>query len=99
MATLFPAECDPQDKIFGVLPQVLADGTSIVIDARGGATLTIIAAGGAAVTVSRVDTAAAVANTTLGDYTVAASTISQLPVDWAFYRISTAGGSCRYCVV
>lgn len=97
--SLFPPEADPQDKVFGVLPQTLASGASIVVDGRGGATLTVIAGAGASVVVSRVDTATAVAATTIGDYTVSASTISQLPIDWAFYLITTTGGACRYCIV
>jgi hypothetical protein len=97
--TLFPPETDPIDKVFGVLPQTLLSGASIVLDARGGATLTVIAGAGCTVTVSRVDTAGAVANTTIGDYTVAASTINQTPVDWAYYRLTAAGGNCRYCIV
>jgi hypothetical protein len=99
MSRLFPAETDPTDKIFGVLPQPLVSGSAVVVDARGEATLTIITGAGCTATISRVDTDAAVANTTVGDFTVAASTLSQTPVDWAYYRISAAGGDLRYCLV
>jgi hypothetical protein len=79
----------------------LASGGSTVVDARGMATLTVIAGAGATVTVSRVDSATAVADSTdtQGNFTVAAGAMTATPVDWPFYRVTSAGGAARVGVV
>lgn len=96
-------------RIEGTEPVSLADGDAVVIDARGMATLTIITGSGATATYSRVDsrpprtagpaaTASVVPAATTGTEngaTVAATTKLAITVDWQFYRVSVAGGTCR----
>lgn len=88
-------------KVFGSVVTALAASEATVIDARGMSQLTIITGSGATATYSRVDTHSASAHTTgtqNGD-TVAATTKLVIPVDWPFYRISVAGGTCRIGLV
>lgn len=88
-------------KVFGATARSIGDGQAVTVDARGMASLTVIAGTGATVTVSRVDSKTASAHTT-GDgnsFTVAADARETIPVDWPYYRISTAGGACRYSLI
>lgn len=79
----------------------LADGQAIVLPASDAIRLTVIAGAGATVTVSRVDDQNAVAHTVGAEnqFTVAAATLLVTEVDWPYYRISVAGGSCRVAMV
>lgn len=88
-------------KVFGASARSLADGQGVTVDARGMASLTVIAGAGATVTVSRVDTKNADAHTEGegNSFTVAATERETIPVDWPYYRISTAGGACRYSLI
>lgn len=75
----------------------LADGEAIVVDARGLSQVSVIANTGATVTWTREDSASASTHSTLTGRVVtppAAEAIKTLPVDWGFYRISTAGAGC-----
>jgi hypothetical protein len=92
------------EKVFRSGVQELDAGDVVCVDARGMATLTVITAAGATATVSRIDEwerEAVVDDHTTGtqnQFTVAASTRTVTPVDWPFYLVSVAGGSCRVAV-
>lgn len=80
--------------------QSLAASGVVNVDARGASNLTVISGSGATTTVSRVDSMAAAAHTTgtENQFTVAATTKTVTAVDWPFYRISVAGGPCRFAL-
>lgn len=81
----------------------LAAGQSLVVQAdngRPGRNMTVIAGAGATVTVSRVNNHNSDSHEAGGgQFEVAAGTMTVTPVDWPFYRVSVAGGSCRVAVV
>lgn len=80
----------------------LAAGEAIVVDARGLSQVSVIADTGATVSWTREDSGSAAAHSTLTGRVIAppaAAAIKTLPVDWAFYRISTAGAGCWVSVV
>lgn len=79
-------------------PVTLADGEASVFDIRGNRGINIVAGAGATVTHSKVDSLTAGAHDTATDATIAAGSEGFVE-NWAFVRISTAGGSCRCCVV
>jgi hypothetical protein len=77
--------------------KTLQDGEAIVVDCRRVVRLSVITGAGATATVSRVDSGGATAHTTgaSNQFTVGASSRTTTDVDWPFYRVSVAGGSCR----
>ena len=81
-------------------PDQLLAGEAINRDVRGCVGISAIAGAGATVTVSRIDSLDATAHGTgaraVG--TVAATTLGTFTVDWAFVRISTAGGPATVSV-
>jgi hypothetical protein len=77
-------------------PVTLAAAAARVFDIRGCRGLVILPGAGATVTYSRVDTSDAEAHDTDTDAT---TTVEAFLDDWSFYRVSTAGGACRCCVV
>lgn len=81
--------------------KALADGEAVTLDARGARNITVITAVGATATFSRVDSPGATAHTTGSENqsSVVANTRTVTAVDWPFYRVSVAGGSCRVAVV
>lgn len=81
-------------------PTTITAGNQQTFDCNAMKNLTVIAGAGATVTVSRVDALNAVAHTTGAEnqFTVAPTTRTVTPVDWPFFLISTAGGSCRVAV-
>ena len=95
-AKFFADSADATQKVFASKAITLADGEWIYLDARGYANFTIITGAGATATVARVDNDGDAATTgTENVFTVAANTRTVTPVDWAWYRIVVAGGSCR----
>ena len=84
-------------KVFGSQVAELAEDEQFVFDARGMAVLTVITGTGATATVSRVDDDEAEEHTTGTEnaFTVAAETRTVTQVDWPFYLVSVADGSCR----
>ena len=80
----------------------LDDGAAVVAPVtEGEVNLTVITAAGATATVSRVDSVDASAHTAgaTNQFTIAATTRIVTPVDWPFYRVSVAGGSCRVALI
>lgn len=75
----------------------LADTNAFTFDARALKNITVITDAGCTATVSRVDTANANAHTAgaTNQFTVAPTTRTVTPLDWPFYRVSAAGGTCR----
>ena len=80
------------------IPVTLAADAAQVFDIRGNRGIQIIAGAGATVTHSKVDALDANAHDAATDATIAAGTEGFVE-KWAFIRVSTAGGSCRCCVV
>ena len=76
----------------------LADGEAVVKDALGLAKLTIETGAGCTATWSRVDTYNASAHTAQ-TATQGASGRTVIDIDWPFFRVSAAGGSCRVAMV
>jgi hypothetical protein len=77
-------------------PVMLAAAGARVFDIRGCRGLVLLPGAGATVTYSRVDTLGAEAHDADTDATTAVEVFLD---DWSFYRVSTAGGPCRCCVV
>lgn len=88
---------DVQSRMFDAQVEGLEDGEDTVIDARGMSNLTIITGDGATATVSRVDSLGAEAHTEGEENaeTVAENTKLVIPVDWPFFRVSSADGPTR----
>lgn len=94
------------DGVLGLMPSgqailgTLTDGQAIVVQALGRSVLTVIAEAGATATVSRVDAIDASAHTTgsHNQFEVAATNRTATNVDWAFYRISSSGGTVRWAL-
>lgn len=79
-------------------PVTIADGGAGVFDAIGLAKLTIETGAGCTATWSRVDTFNASAHTAQTG-TQGASGRTVIDIDWPFFRVSAAGGSCRVAMV
>lgn len=79
----------------------LGDAQAQVFPTQGMARITVITGAGCTATVSRVDSSTASAHTTgtQNSFTVAPTTATVTPVDWPYFRVSAAGGSCRVGVV
>ncbi len=91
----------PTQHLYAV-PTTIVVGTPQNFDARGRTYFTILAPVGSTVTFSRVNSSGASAHVTdpaTAQVVVTADTISNIPVDWPFYRVSTAGGPCDVCLV
>jgi hypothetical protein len=81
-----------QSKIFDASVTTLADTEGVTVDVRGLKALSIMPGAGATVTYSRVDTSGAAAH---GDGQATTAAFLSLDVQWPFYRVTTAGGSCK----
>jgi hypothetical protein len=80
--------------------KVLANGEGTVLRASRYGTLSIIAGAGATVTVSRVDTRHSETHITgASQFTVAATSMGSIGVDWPFYYVTTAGGPARISLI
>lgn len=92
---------DPTQKTFGGFVVTLTTGNYCIVPAAGMANLTVVAGSGCTATIRRVDneTGDATGNSVDDVGTVSASTVLTTPVDWPWYRVEAAGGSCRVALV
>lgn len=86
-----------ENRMFFEEPAVLEAGGAKNFDVHMLNKITIITGAGATATYSRVDSMDAVAHTTgvENGTTVPANTKETIDVDWPFFRVSVAGGTCR----
>lgn len=87
---------------FKVQPQTLADGDTVLIDARGYWKLTLLAASGATVTVHRATDGKTWTEPTGDENDVTAPAAGEalaIEVDWPFYLVSTSGGAVQWSLV
>lgn len=62
--------------------------------------ISVITGAGATATISRVNGAEASEHIAgVGQYTVAAVALDSIEVDWPYYHVSVAGGTCRVAVI
>lgn len=80
----------------GIDQGTLADGEAVEVRAREAQTLHIIPGAGATVTVSKI---AAGDGSHDSDTQVDVTSETTFSVVWPVYRVSTAGGSCRFCAM
>ena len=76
-------------------PTALEDGDAVNVVTFGCRYLTVIPGAGATITVSRIDSYQAGSH---GTPAATGTDTETIDVDWAYYRISTAGGDARFCL-
>jgi hypothetical protein len=84
------------------VPEEIATGAAKNFDARGFSYFTVLAPNNSIVTFSRVMSMSASAHVNdpgAAQTIMTTDTISAIPVDWPFYRVSTETGPCQVAFV